>query len=342
MVDFVGTLEHHSRKVADDWNIIDWRAGDLSKLDAGVRFSAEAGTDIITDWEKTLTDQTYTGDTPQSRVPLLRVRVPTGTAPGGSTRLGMPIIGSECYNGEMKVLLLDRNPAGAGTYQSGIFMRQSLTPSGVDIGKSRQYVAWHDVIFAVESIVNIDYWRTVSTNSMVQGIGEGSGGGGPDLPGLRKYINVNFGSKIGTTVTLNVDANHGVIVGDNIQVVTPEVDDYTVIVTAVGSKTVQYTSGTTAANPVFNSGAGYLMSRSIMPYFLHARLIDNTFWVKAWRYDAPEPDWDSPTHASRMVNNSVLGPPSDGTPGRMGLYAGHMLANSGYVDFGSVWWRSLD
>jgi len=316
--------------------VVDWRAGDLSKFRTAEVLSTEAGTNLIPDWTRTLIDQPLiAGGSVVGRVPKLEV---SGVANvGTSTRINMPIEGTLSYNCEVKVLMMNRTPAVAGTVQGGICMRMN---NNVGDGMINSYMVWHDVVFGIESWINVDYWRRNPADQlMIQGSTESSGGGSQDFPGLRRYVNVNFGSKIGTLVTLNVDYGHAIAVGDSVQVVASEVDDFNVTVTAVSTNTVQYTSATTAPNPIYNSGYGYIMNRSVMPYYIRARLVDNVLFAKAWHYGIAEPDWDEANNSIRMIMTSGLGP---SIPGYCGLYTGHMTDTTNKQDFGSFEWKSLD
>lgn len=332
----IGAKDERGRGLQTKELVVDWRADDLSRFRTAEVLSTESGSNLIPDWTRTLVDQPLIpGGSTVARVPLLRVAGVSNV--GTSTRINQPIEGTLSYNCEVKVLMLDRNPTAAGATQGGIHLRMN---NNVGDGMINSYIVWHDVVFGIESWINIDYWRRNPADQlMIQGSTEASGGGSQDIPGLRRYVPVNFGSKIGTLVTLNVDYNHGIYVNDNIQAATPEVDDYSVVVTAVTNTTVQYTSSTTASNPVYNSGSGYIMNRSVMPYFLKARLVDNTMFVKAWRMTDAEPDWDSPTNSMRMIMTNGLGP---SIPGYCGIYTGHMTGTANQQDFGSFEFRSLD
>lgn len=340
MPKFFNATDENGDKIRSDWNVIDWRSGDLSKLDTQVCLSYESGTSAANaPFTTTLIDQPTVGNSIIA-VPKLRITNASGQA-GGNTRRVYPILGSECKNGEIKALFLDRYPLAGTSDQIGIGIR--LTTDPANSNRPWLFMAWNDGIFAVESWINVDWNRAGATGGLDQGGSFTSGGSGTDLPGLQVWRTVNFGSKIGTAITLNIGADHGVVSGDNISIQTPEINDNNIDVTGTPDvSTITATSATSSANPIYNSGVGRILVRSVMPYYVHCRLIDTTFQVKAWRRNDAEPLWDDPNRVQTMkcaTSGAGAGPVGIG---RMCIYAGHLTNGSHYSDIGTVMWRSLD
>jgi hypothetical protein len=339
-MDHLSDILHEGRKVADDWNVIDWRPGDLSKLDTQVCISYETGTSTANAlYTPSIVAQTNAGSATLA-VPKLRIENLSGQT-GGNTRRLFPLTGSTCKNGEMRALVLNRLRGGTADQVGMGFRLQDDVANG---SRPWMFAFWHDGIFGIESMWNIDYWRRNADGSLFQGTSVSSGAGVYDMPGLQIWRNVNFGSKVGTSITLNCGANHGIITGDSLSVQTEEVDEN--IVTVTGSDqvrgTVTLTSGTSATNPIYNVGTGRVMSRTVMPYWVAGRIIDDVFQGKCWRMTDAEPDWDSNDNAVRMINPTVGAGAGPQTAGKLCLVANHLTDATHFVDYLSILWRSLD
>lgn len=308
---------------------IDWEVGDnTAKLGTTIEMT-NAVADTATDFDRTIIENAEADGGTNLGNRVLRISCPTGVT-GANDRRFFPIIGSEdCTNGRIKTVLFRRSINSQG----GIFMRCNTRASS---GNPWAYIAWHDVVFEVESIINYNTWENdVAGNTLIQG--SSNDNGNIDFPGLQRWIPIIASSKYGTTVTLVVPYNHKTIVGDSIYPTTNEigggvggVQDYTSIVTAVGDNWVQYTSGTAATTPIRSGGPGKYQNRSVYPYFLEGELIGTTMKARAWRVGDPQPDWSTANNAARFENTSV-GPTTGGT---WGLYAGHMANNTKFVEFG--------
>lgn len=214
---------------------------------------------------------------------------------------------------------------GTELWQQGNVHRAQISGSNV-VG----FIAWPDVTFTSPYIINIGIWASDGTNITLNSINF-------QATGLLKLHQVTAASRTSNVVTLTLPQGHGIQVGDSVGVdLTNDTFDGNFTVTSVTTTTIVYSQ--TAANASGATGTVYSRAQ-IYPFWLKSRLIGNTLYAKAWRYDAPESDWGDTTRAGIFTYTS--GSPAAPTGvGSCGIFAGHM-GNTRYVDFGETSFTKL-
>lgn len=313
---------------------ITWNAGDAtSKLAADEYFSQGVSDTATSGFTRTIVETNPPGGGSATvSTARLRVSCPAGLV-GASTRAGLPIIGSTSVDDEIESVWLSHT-VGA---QLGHFHRKGVHPS---TGNPMAYVAWMDALFLVDSFFNLNTWENnVAGNALIQG--SANDNGAADLTALQHWVDVLASSKTGTTVTLTVPRDHGIVVGDSLNVVCTSILDNPVTVTALpDARTITYTSATTAATPVPVGGAGQVMSRNtVYPLKVKTRLEGTTLRFKAWPYERMgEPDFSTVNNALTFINTGT----NQAVTGRSGIVVAHLNNDTYSVDIGSIKWRNLD
>lgn len=324
----VNAAVNRAREIEITWNVGD----DTAKLSADEFFS-DGISDTATGWTRTIVE-TAPPNSGSATVSTARLRVscPTGLT-GSSTRIGLPITGSSSVNDEIESVWLSHTVGS----QLGHYHRKGVHPS---TGNPFAYAAWMDVLFLVDSFYNLNTWENnVAGNALVQGSANDSGAA--DLTGLQHWVDILASSKTGAVVTLTVPRDHGVVVGDSLNVVCTSILDNPVTVTALpDARTITYTSSATAATPVPVGGAGQLMSRNtIYPLKVKTRLDGTTLRFKAWPYERMgEPDWSTVNNALTFINTGT----NQAAAGTSGIIVAHLNSDTYSVDLGSIIWRNRD
>lgn len=315
-----------SRKKADEIWLL-WDTGDdTSKLDADVYFTDAAGDTANAGWTRTILPVTTNGVVGPNR---LRVSCPTGLT-GANTRIVLPITGSTSLNDEIESVLLGKT-MGA---QYGHFHRL-----GTHSGDPIIFISWLDVAFQQDDIWNMNTWKTNLPNRDTLTQGSANGNGNVTLPGLQRIIEVYSSTKTGTTVKLQLPYGHNVVVGDSVSPDTDGILDATCTVTAVSTRSITYTSPTTAAAPVLFGGSGTVRAyRTVPPLVLRTRLDGQTLRVAVWPLGKGFPGWSSELYAGKWTNTGA----TNSVAGKSGLYVGHLATDTAFVDIGAACWRNGD
>lgn len=312
-----------------------WEPGDeTSKLDADEMIT-DAGPDTATTWTRAI----QFADPPNNGIdavgpPQLKVSCPTGLT-GANTRILLPIVGTDTSANDRITSTLLSHTQGA---QYGHFHRW-----GTDAGDPIFYIGWHDILFTVDSIWNLNTWKTDAATRTTLTQGSANGNGNVDFPGIQRWYDIRASAKYGTTVTLIIDQGdsqigHGIVVGDAIVVDTGLIQD-SATVTAVDGTNITYTSGTSAAVPIPVGGRGRMYSRrAIWPLKLCTELVGTTLRLEVWRLGKGQPDWSYEQNAARFINTGV----GSTGPGKSGLYFGHLATDTANIVIGSVTWEALD
>lgn len=324
-----GGIKKVGDKVVLDRIDIKWDAGDeTTKLGADIMMTDDVA-NTATTWTRSV-QSVITPGYSLGHARRLRVSCPTGLT-GGNTRIALPIEGSTSLNDRI-TSVWQSHTSGA---QGGHFHRRNAHPTSAT---NFIVIAWHDVVFSVDSIINFNTWEANPAGGLTQGSSNSSGT--IDFPGLQHHLDVRASFKNGATVTLHVDRGHGITVGGNVRVETAGIIDNIGTVTAVTATTITYTSSSTAAADVVG-GPGVMMSRlSIFPLTFVSELVDSTLRVKAWPHERmEEPDWQTVTNALAWTNT---GPTFPSSPGPSGIYVGHLATDVSYFEYGRVTWENLD